>query len=100
MYVDDVGDYRFLGRGNVDFLKSGGYVLSTLELEDLIIEAHAFIAFTVISMPGQHISERILIVIIHNQTNDDGNVNRDDDGDDGKNDSRHGEKRQQKIIII
>lgn len=68
-YVEEIGYYRLLGRANADFVKSGGYRVSTLEVEDVIREAPGARDCTVIGIPDQHLGERIVVAIIPKESN-------------------------------
>ncbi len=56
--VED-GSYRLLGRSNVDILKSGGYKISALEIED-VLRAHAAVAdCAVVGVPDPAWGDRV-----------------------------------------
>ena len=67
--VED-GSYRLLGRRNVDIIKTGGYKVSALEIEDTLREHPAVADCAVIGEPDEEWGERVtaLVELSTNQT--------------------------------
>ena len=62
--VDDDGYLRLLGRTSQDILKSGGYRLSALEIEDVLLGHPEISDVTVIGLPDARTGERVCAVIV------------------------------------
>ncbi|MBK6695679.1 MAG: AMP-binding protein [Myxococcales bacterium] len=58
------GAFRVLGRTSVDILKSGGYKLSALEIEGIILELGAVAAVAVVGVPDPRWGERVVACIV------------------------------------
>jgi malonyl-CoA/methylmalonyl-CoA synthetase len=61
--VGDDGSYRLLGRTSVDILKSGGYKLSALEIEDVLRDHPAVAEVAVIGVPDPEWGDRVVAVV-------------------------------------
>ena len=61
---DGDGYLRLLGRSSVDILKSGGYKLSALEIEDALREHDAVSEIAVVGMPDEVWGECVVAVIV------------------------------------
>jgi malonyl-CoA/methylmalonyl-CoA synthetase len=62
--VDDHGYVRILGRTSVDILKSGGYKLSALEIEEVLRESPAVAEVAVVGMPDETWGERVVACVV------------------------------------
>lgn len=60
----DDGHYRLLGRTSVDILKSGGYKLSALEIEEALREHGAVAEVAVVGIPDEAWGERVVAVVV------------------------------------
>jgi malonyl-CoA/methylmalonyl-CoA synthetase len=58
------GYVRLLGRTSVDILKSGGYKLSALEIEEALRENPAIAEVAVVGLPDETWGERVVAVIV------------------------------------
>src|SRR5580658_9060 len=58
------GYFRILGRTNVDILKSGGYKLSALEIEEVLRECAAVAEVAVIGVPDSTWGERVVACVV------------------------------------
>lgn len=64
MAVFDHGSYKILGRNSVDIIKSGGYKISALEIEDLL-RTHPIVKdCAVVGVPDEEWGEIIAAVIV------------------------------------
>ncbi len=61
---EDDGSIRILGRTSVDILKSGGYKLSALELEELLREHPAVAEVAVVGIPDEVWGERVVACVV------------------------------------
>ena len=61
---DEDGYLRLLGRSSVDILKSGGYKLSALEIEDALREHDAVSEIAVVGLPDEAWGECVVAVIV------------------------------------
>jgi malonyl-CoA/methylmalonyl-CoA synthetase len=61
---DPSGYVRILGRTSVDILKSGGYKLSALEIEDVLREHDAVAEVAVIGLPDETWGELVVAAIV------------------------------------
>jgi malonyl-CoA/methylmalonyl-CoA synthetase len=61
---DADGSYRVLGRTSVDVLKSGGYKLSALELEELLREHPAIAEVAVVGVPDETWGDRVVACVV------------------------------------
>jgi malonyl-CoA/methylmalonyl-CoA synthetase len=62
--VDADGYYRILGRTSVDILKSGGYKLSALEIEEAMREHPAVLEVAVVGVPDATWGERVVACVV------------------------------------
>lgn len=60
----DDGSLRLLGRTSVDILKSGGYKLSALEIEEALRENAAVAEVAVVGLPDEAWGERVVAVVV------------------------------------
>jgi malonyl-CoA/methylmalonyl-CoA synthetase len=58
------GYVRLLGRTSVDILKSGGYKLSALEIEEALRENPAIAEVAVVGLPDETWGERVVAVVV------------------------------------
>ena len=58
------GHLRLLGRTSVDILKSGGYKLSALEIEEVLREHAAVAEVAVIGLPDETWGERVIGCVV------------------------------------
>ncbi len=58
------GYVRLLGRTSVDILKSGGYKLSALEIEEALRENSAVAEVAVVGLPDETWGERVVAVVV------------------------------------
>ncbi len=58
------GYVRLLGRTSVDILKSGGYKLSALEIEEALRESPAIAEVAVIGVPDETWGDRVVAVVV------------------------------------
>ena len=66
--VLDAGYYRILGRNSIDIIKSGGYKISALEIEE-VLRTHPDIAdCSVVGIPDEEWGELVVAVLILNTT--------------------------------
>jgi malonyl-CoA/methylmalonyl-CoA synthetase len=61
--VLEAGYYRLLGRESVDLIKSAGYKISALEIEEVLREHPAVADCAVIGLPDSDLGERVAAVI-------------------------------------
>jgi malonyl-CoA/methylmalonyl-CoA synthetase len=64
---EDGGPYKVLGRTSVDILKSGGYKLSALEIEEVLREHAAVGEIAVIGLPDEAWGERVVACVIRKE---------------------------------
>lgn len=57
--VDVEGNYKILGRNSTDIIKSGGYKISALEIEQLLLEHPAIVECAVVALPDEEWGECI-----------------------------------------
>jgi malonyl-CoA/methylmalonyl-CoA synthetase len=62
--IDDSGRFKILGRTSVDILKSGGYKVSALEIEEVLREHDAVSEVAVIGVPDATWGERIVACVV------------------------------------
>ncbi|MFM8891287.1 MAG: AMP-binding protein, partial [Planctomycetia bacterium] len=62
--VVDAGSYRILGRTSVDIIKSGGYKLSALEIEAVILDHPAVAECAVVGLPDETWGEAVAAAIV------------------------------------
>jgi malonyl-CoA/methylmalonyl-CoA synthetase len=58
------GPFKILGRTSVDILKSGGYKLSALEIEEVLREHPAVLEVAVVGLPDEAWGERVVACIV------------------------------------
>ncbi len=58
------GYVRLLGRTSVDILKSGGYKLSALEIEEALREHDAIAEVAVVGVPDETWGDRVVAVVV------------------------------------
>jgi malonyl-CoA/methylmalonyl-CoA synthetase len=61
---DDAGYFRILGRTSVDILKSGGYKLSALEIEEVLREHPSVAEVAVVGLPDPAWGERVVACVV------------------------------------
>ena len=61
---DADGDYKILGRNSSDIIKSGGYKISALEIENLILEHPNVLECAVIALPSEEWGEVVAAVVV------------------------------------
>ncbi|HEY3819786.1 MAG TPA: AMP-binding protein [Polyangiaceae bacterium] len=61
---DDAGYVRILGRTSVDILKSGGYKLSALEIEEALREHGAVAEVAVVGVPDETWGDRVVACVV------------------------------------
>jgi len=64
MAVVENGYYRILGRSSVDIIKSGGYKISALEIEETLREASGIKDCAVVGIPNEEWGELIVAAIV------------------------------------
>lgn len=64
MAVLDDGYYRIMGRTSIDIIKSGGYKLSALEIEGVLLEHPAIAEVAVIGVPDATWGEAVAAAIV------------------------------------
>lgn len=62
--VIEDGHYRLLGRKGVDILKTGGYKVSALEVEEALREHPAVEACAVVGVPDEEWGERVVAAVV------------------------------------
>jgi malonyl-CoA/methylmalonyl-CoA synthetase len=62
--TDPDGYFKILGRTSVDILKSGGYKLSALEIEEVLREHPAILEVAVVGLPDEAWGERVVACVI------------------------------------
>jgi malonyl-CoA/methylmalonyl-CoA synthetase len=72
--VREDGYYRILGRQSVDIIKSGGYKLSALEIESVLLEHPAISECAVIGLPDDTWGEVVAVAVVLHQGNTLGRV--------------------------
>ena len=61
---DDGGYFKILGRTSVDILKSGGYKLSALEIEEVLREHETVAEVAVVGLPDETWGERVVACVV------------------------------------
>ena len=61
---DDDGAFKILGRTSVDILKSGGYKLSALEIEEVLREHPGIAEVAVVGLPDETWGERVVACVV------------------------------------
>ena len=72
--VVEKGYYRILGRDSIDIIKSGGYKISALEIEEVLRTHPAINDCSVVGVPNEEWGELVAAAIIVNDPNLDLNV--------------------------
>jgi malonyl-CoA/methylmalonyl-CoA synthetase len=67
---DGEGYVRVLGRTSVDILKSGGYKLSALEIEEVLREHDAVAEVAVVGLPDETWGERVVACVVPREGSD------------------------------
>ena len=68
--VVEQGSYRIMGRSSVDIIKSGGYKLSALEIEDILLNHHYIREVAVVGVPDDTWGECVTaFVTVHEGAN-------------------------------
>jgi malonyl-CoA/methylmalonyl-CoA synthetase len=62
--VREDGYYRLLGRESVDILKTGGFKVSALEIEEVLREHPAIAEVAVVGMPDPEWGERVVAAVV------------------------------------
>lgn len=62
--VDDEGYYRILGRNSLDIIKSGGYKISAIEIEEILRQYHGIKDCSVIGIPDDEWGEVISAILV------------------------------------
>jgi malonyl-CoA/methylmalonyl-CoA synthetase len=62
--IDDDGYVKILGRTSVDILKSGGYKLSALEIEEALREHEAVAEVAVVGLPDETWGDRVIACVV------------------------------------
>ena len=62
--VVERGVYRILGRTSIDILKSGGYKLSALEIEETLLEHPAIGECAVVGLPDEEWGQRVAAMVV------------------------------------
>lgn len=63
MAVRERGAYRLLGRTSVDIIKTGGYKVSALEIEDVLRTHPGIVECAVVGLPDAEWGERICVAV-------------------------------------
>ncbi|KAL3631909.1 putative CoA ligase ccl8 [Castilleja foliolosa] len=64
--VDEDGYYVILGRTNADIMKVGGYKLSALEIEAVLLEHQAISECCVLGLPDKDLGEVVCAIVVPN----------------------------------
>lgn len=62
--VDEIGGYRILGRNSVDIIKSGGYKISALEIEEVLRQYPGIADCSVVGLPNDEWGELVAAAIV------------------------------------
>ena len=62
--VREAGSYRILGRSSVDIIKTGGYKVSALEIEEELRAHPAISECAVVGLPDHDLGERIAVAVV------------------------------------
>ena len=69
--VDEEGGYRILGRNSVDIIKSGGYKISALEIEEVLRTHNAVADCCVVGIDDEEWGELVVaVIVLLNQSTD------------------------------
>lgn len=61
--VEEGGSYRILGRQSVDIIKTGGYKVSALEIEEALREHPRIAECAVVGLPDEEWGERVAVAV-------------------------------------
>ena len=67
--IVEKGYYRILGRDSIDIIKSGGYKISALEIEEVLRTHPAILDCSVIGLPNEEWGEVVAAVLISKEKN-------------------------------
>ena len=67
MAVVEQGYYRILGRDSIDIIKSGGYKISALEIEEVLRTHPSVSDCSVIGLPNEEWGELVAAVLVLSQ---------------------------------
>jgi malonyl-CoA/methylmalonyl-CoA synthetase len=67
--VLDNGYYKILGRNSVDIIKSGGYKISAIEIEEILRTHHEVVDCSVIGVENEEWGEVVAAVLLTNNNN-------------------------------
>jgi malonyl-CoA/methylmalonyl-CoA synthetase len=62
--IVDNGDYRILGRSSVDIIKTGGYKVSALEIEEVLRTHPCIVDCAVVGVPDSEWGERVAVCAV------------------------------------
>lgn len=62
--IDELGGYRILGRNSVDIIKSGGYKISALEIEEVLRQYPGIKDCSVVGLPNDEWGELVAAAIV------------------------------------
>jgi malonyl-CoA/methylmalonyl-CoA synthetase len=62
--LDEMGGYRILGRNSVDIIKSGGYKISALEIEEVLRQYPGIKDCSVVGLPNDEWGELVAAAIV------------------------------------
>ncbi len=62
--VVEGGSYRILGRSSVDIIKTGGYKVSALEIENMLLEHPGVRECAVVALPDPEWGERVVAAVV------------------------------------
>jgi malonyl-CoA/methylmalonyl-CoA synthetase len=62
--IDELGGYRILGRNSVDIIKSGGYKISALEIEEVLRQYPGISDCSVVGLPNDEWGELVAAAIV------------------------------------
>lgn len=66
--LQENGAYRILGRANVDIIKTGGYKVSALEVENVLLEHPAIREAAVVGVPDERWGEQVCAAVVLKET--------------------------------
>ena len=64
MAVVETGYFRIMGRLSVDIIKSGGYKLSALEIESVLLQHAAIQECAVVGVPDDNWGEKVAVAVV------------------------------------
>lgn len=67
--IEDDGYYRIMGRNSVDIIKSGGYKISALEIEEVLRTHNEISDCAVVGIPDEEWGELIVAALVTRETN-------------------------------